>query len=671
MVHTIKLLLLSTFLVCPSLLLADGPKDNETENVRQIPPSGIELTAADRGELEAGLTALRKQIDQLRTRRDKQSEALLPDVEIFYRAVHVALKYREFFAPRDVNEAKQLLAHGRRRATQLAAGQAPWTTQTGLVVRGYVSRIDDSVQPYGLVIPASYSFEGKSRHRLDLWLHGRGERLSENNFLAQRMKQVGQIAPRDTIVLHPYGRYSNAFKFAGEVDVLEALAAVKRHYRVDSNRIAVRGFSMGGAGCWQFAVHYADRWFAANPGAGFSETPEFLKFFQKETLTPTVYEEKLWRLYDCDRYAANLYNCPTVAYSGELDIQKQAADIMEAALADEQMTLTHIIGPQTKHRIHPESAQIIERRLHGLAARGRARLPRRVQLVTYTLKYNSMHWLQITGMYRHWEEARVVAEIAGRNRIVVETSNISGLSLSMPAGTCPFDVRLPVRVEVNGELFKAPRPATDRSWSFHLWGGKSQPLAGPPTDGLHKRHNLQGPIDDAFMDRFIVVRPTGLSPHPSVQKWTISELEHCLEHWRRHFRGDAIVKNDHELTAEDIASANLVLFGDPTSNAVIGKIVAKLPIQWSREVLQVGHRKFAVSHHAPALVFPNPLNTNRYVVLNSGFTFREYDYLNNARQVPKLPDWAIVDLRTPPNSRGPGRIVAADFFDETWDPVQE
>ena len=74
---------------------------------------------------------------------------------------------------------------------------------------------------------------------------------------------------------------------------------------------------------------------------------------------------------------------------------------------------------------------------------------------------------------------------------------------------------------------------------------------------------------------------------------------------------------------------------------------------------------------APALIYPNPLNADRYVVLNSGFTFREYDYLNNARQVPKLPDWAIVDLRTPPNSRAPGKIVAADFFNESWELASE
>ena len=53
-------------------------------------------------------------------------------------------------------------------------------------------------------------------------------------------------------------------------------------------------------------------------------------------------------------------------------------------------------------------------------------------------------------------------------------------------------------------------------------------------------------------------------------------------------------------------------------------------------------------------------------MLNSGFTFREYDQLNNARQTPKLPDWAIIDLDTPPTTREPGKIVAADFFDEFW-----
>jgi hypothetical protein len=80
----------------------------------------------------------------------------------------------------------------------------------------------------------------------------------------------------------------------------------------------------------------------------------------------------------------------------------------------------------------------------------------------------------------------------------------------------------------------------------------------------------------------------------------------------------------------------------------------------------IGDRTFDAAHHTLALIYPNPLNPERYIVLNSGFTYREYDYLNNARQTPKLPDWAVIDLREPASSRYPGKIVAAGFFDENW-----
>ena len=54
-------------------------------------------------------------------------------------------------------------------------------------------------------------------------------------------------------------------------------------------------------------------------------------------------------------------------------------------------------------------------------------------------------------------------------------------------------------------------------------------------------------------------------------------------------------------------------------------------------------------------------------VLNSSFTYREYDYLNNARQTPKLPDWAVFDLSEPPGPRWAGKVAGADFFDERWE----
>jgi hypothetical protein len=208
---------------------------------------------------------------------------------------------------------------------------------------------------------------------------------------------------------------------------------------------------------------------------------------------------------------------------------------------------------------------------------------------------------------------------------------------------------------------------SDHSWNFHLWNGEASAKAGPPGEGLFKRQPLQGPIDDAFMDTFIVVRPTGTANHEAVDIWSRSELEHLVTHWRRHFRGDAVVKNDSEVTEADIQTSNLILFGDAASNKLIGQIADQLPIQWTSEAIGVGKNKYDAAHHAPVLVYPNPLNPSRYVVFNSGFTFREFAYLNNARQVPKLPDWAVIDLRTPPDSLWPGKVVAADFFGERWE----
>ena len=83
--------------------------------------------------------------------------------------------------------------------------------------------------------------------------------------------------------------------------------------------------------------------------------------------------------------------------------------------------------------------------------------------------------------------------------------------------------------------------------------------------------------------------------------------------------------------------------------------------------MHAGSSDFAADKYVPVLIYPNPENPKRYIVINSGFTFREYDYLNNARQVAKLPDFAIVDLSVPVNSRTPGGIAKAGFFTERWE----
>ncbi|MGE0128524.1 MAG: prolyl oligopeptidase family serine peptidase [Blastocatellales bacterium] len=643
-------------------------QQNNPNNVRRLPPAGIKVSAADRAELEAGVARLGREIEELRVelRNNTVLLELLPDVQIFHNAVRYALAYNEFFKPEEIKAAHWQIKQGMERAFDLRSGRAPWKTQAGLVVRGYVSEIDGSVQPYGLIVPESYQPNLPFQYRLDVWFHGRHETLSEVKFITDRQNNWGQLIPPNTFVLHPYGRYCNANKFAGEIDLFEALDHVRRHYPIDENRTSVRGFSMGGAATWHIATHHAGLWASAAPGAGFAETPEYLKLNLNDA---PWYEQKLWHLYNATDYAANLFNLPTVAYSGEIDRQKQAADVMARELKVEGIELVHIIGPKTEHKYHPDSIKEINRRVDSIVARGRDPLPRQVKITTWTLRYNKMSWVTIDALGGHWERARVDAEISDASTARVKTQNVTAVTLEMPPGLCPLDNSRRPTVILDEQKLEAPAVMSDRSWTAHFSkAGNRWSLVETVDDGsLAKRYGLQGPIDDAFMSSFVMVRPTGKAMNEKIGAWVASEQSRAIEQWRAIFRGEARVKDDAAITDEDIARSNLVLWGDPASNKILAKIIDRLPIRWDTQSVRVGDQSFAANQHAPVLIYPNPLNPKRYVVINSGFTFREFDHSSNARQTPKLPDWAVIDISVPASPRAPGRIASAGFFGEKWE----
>lgn len=669
----------------PLLLLAsvpayaDGPKDNSYTDVRPIPPPGIEVPADVRSKIEAGIKQLRAAIDEAVKAQTQAKNAqladLLPDVEIYHKALDWALRHNEFLKPEEFKAADEILAEGLARAAALKEGKAPWTKQTGLVVRAYKSKIDGSYQPYGMVIPEN-GFDGPKR--TDIWCRGRDDKSGELQFMQQRRKQVGTISPVNTLVLQPYGRFCCANKFAGEMDAFEALEHAKKFYPIDANRLFIRGFSMGGAASWQFATHYADQWCGANPGSGFSETPEFLQVFQKEGLDSVPwYQQKLWRWYNATDNALNLWHCPTVAYSPELDRQKQAADAMEKALRGENIDMLHVIGeqkskgitPDKAHRVMPEALVEIERRLADIATAGREIAPETVHFTTWTLIYNKMHWIVVDGLEAQWERCRIHADASDRKAVTIKTQGCTGLTLNMPSGTCKLSLLTKVPVTIDGQKLEVSRPKLDRSWLVHLskQGGKWQEVLGNEDDGkLAKKEGVCGPIDHAFMSSFLFVKPTGQGWNETGDKWARAEMDRAVFEWRRQFRGDAPAKEDKAITDADIANNNLVLWGDPGSNSVLAKVLAKLPLTWTKEALELNKQKHNAAQAMPVLIYPNPLNPKRYIVINSGFTYREYDYLNNARQVAKLPDWAVVDITKPKTPVGPGGITDAGFFDENW-----
>ena len=290
---------------------------------------------------------------------------------------------------------------------------------------------------------------------------------------------------------------------------------------------------------------------------------------------------------------------PLVAYSGEKDRQKQAADLMAGVLGKAGIELVHVIGPDTGHSYHPEAKARINQLVDTLAAQGRDPLPRRVTLVTPTLKYPRQAWLQIDGLEAHWSPGRIEGELQGEDRIALRTKGVTALSLQLPSGRAPFFPGRAPQIVIDGQRLAGPAPASDRSWTaaFHRQGGRWK-AGALPGDGLRKRQDLQGPIDDAFMGSFVFVIPSDKPLSAQVGGWVTAEQTRAIREWRRQFRGEPRVRKDRLLTDAEIAEHNLVLWGDPQSNRIFARLADTLPIQWNKDGVRVG-KQTAIRRRQP------------------------------------------------------------------------
>lgn len=559
---------------------------------------------------------------------------LYADVAIYRKAGDFILRHPEEFANAGyVKDTLAALDKGIARARELASGTPSWTDSKGRLVRAYVSSIDGSVQPYGLIIPDSYSGQPI---RLDVWMHGTNRNLNEVAFIKQH-ETATRVPPDQTYIqLDVYGRSNVSYRWAGETDVFEAIRSVEERYKIDPRRVALRGFSMGGAGAWHLGLHHPDEWAVVEAGAGYTETRIYAK---KAELPP--YQEAALHYYDAVDYSLNAVNVPFVGYGGEIDAQLQASKNVQQQLLKEGVNLgdlraLFLVGPGVAHQWHPETHKISEHFVGEAVAKG-IQTPAHIKFVTYTTRFNRCFWITVEELGKHYERADVDGKREG-NRTTVTTRNVARIRID---GSGPLSL--------DGQEFSGVGVFAKNNGK---WAKAGQ------ADGLRKRHALQGPVDDAFMESFLCVRPTGSGTRATEYGLeTLAVLQKDFSKW---LRGEPRVKDDREVTASDIANNNLILFGDPWSNSVIAKVIGKLPIKWTKEEITLAGRVVDASGHAPVLIYPNPLNPTRYVVINSGHTFSDADWRGtNANLYPHVGDYALVAL----GDRG---IVHSGFFDERW-----
>ncbi len=622
---------------------------------RAFPPVGDKIFPDQREALRQDLARATESFNEL---PKKPANA---NAEIFLKAVRYALDYSEFYKPEDADAASGLMTQAWERIVALRTGQEPWMTVKGFVVRGYYSPIDGSPQPFGMEIPDDAPEKAAPAW---IWLQGRGETRTDLHFIAERMKKGGQFHPPGTIIIHTWGRYCTGTKNAGEQDVLDVRALLVKEGRIDPQRVALCGFSMGGGGAWMIGAHYTDRWAVVHPGAGFVEVEKCQNLKPEVVAEMPQLEKVLWGQNDVPDYARNLLNVPLVAYSGEKDGQREAAEIMTEVLAKEGLTLKHFVGPNFEHKYEPETKKQVKAEVQKALLAPRPAYPLKVTFQTRTLDYSQMYWLEATGLEEHWKDSRIDGELDApfptAKKVTLTTKNITSLKINPLNGEALPAV---LTISIDGQELKAS--GAGKAILLSKVAGKWRAGAAEDSTALAKRPGLQGPIDDAFTAPFLYVLPDKACATPQLDAWVKEEVAYQTDRWRYLMRGDLRAKKAADVTADDVKNYNLILWGDPVGNPLMGRLLAKLPIQWTAETIKVGVQTVPTAGHIVSMIYPNPFTPTRYIVFNSGLTFRE-NHKSNAVQNPQLPDWALIDLSTPPDGNASGKVLYAGFFDESW-----
>ncbi len=628
------------------------------------------FTADELAQLHAKLDELNAAIKALKDA--KADDDLVVDAESCGWIVETALRVPNNFGadtPATANPFSKCIASldaGLRRAQQIKDGTAVWPKITGSVKRAYRSVVDGTAQPYELSIPASYDpakpialyvyLHGMSHYVPDLgwdWTGGNdqpGSRGGSNNYISMNV----------------FGRGNNSFRWAGETDVMEAIASVRKRYNIDPDRIVLAGFSMGGAGSWQIGLHNPDMFCGLEIDAGVIGNRLNL-----DGLTPA--QKAATATYGIMiPHAVNVVDVPLVGYAGQNDAQLASSKSISAQLVREGYHMQEVSplysvgtdiftvwlaspGQGHSHAAHDnvqDTLGIINNFTNANMVRGRVN-PDHIRFVTYTLRYNHDFWLTVDALQQQFDQARVDAtRDAAKANYTITTQNISRLVLNETAAA--------KQITIDGDTLAvtfAPSITLARNAAGH-W----QTASATADTGLRKQHDLQGPVNDAFFDSFLCVTPTGTPFNAIADERGKQELTRFSAAFTRDYCGLARTKADTDITADDIANSNLVLFGDPASNKILAKIADKLPIKWTKDSIIVGDQTYSAADHVPVLIYPNPLNPKHYIVLNTGLIAGG----GGGGGAQGYGDFAILQVSQDANGRITDKVAQDGVFDESW-----
>ncbi len=528
----------------------------------------------------------------------------------------------------------------------------------GVVLLGYISDTDGSLQPLSVSVPERYHGQAMS---LIVWLHGHG----------WFKPFQGHPAPEYTgaICVSPTGRGATDYMELGEEDVLRAIDTVRALYHIDDRRIYLAGRSMGGTGCWNMAVRYPHRFAGIVPVAGNSDNRVWSSMWEWNQPRPWHFRELREFLHAARSpvtYAENLRHVRAFCIHGTAD------DVVPVGHARSMVERLRALGYPVEYREYPDTGhrrippEDVRQGLAHVAAHARPGAVRDFSYRTDSLRHGAFYWGELLLL----REPLKFATIEGKrqddgSKMIINTDNVLAFRLDPGSIPAPGNVD---RIVLDGQIVECSLAGSDvflvRDEGRGLWAVSPSP---PDLSG-RKRRGVEGPVEDVFRDRFVLVYGTA---DPGWQRATKEEAERFASEWERRYGGACQVVADSELKEDLAKESNLVLFGGPRANRQGARLVPRSPVTIGDGGVRIGTETFSGGDVGTIFCCPNPEAPDRmmavfasmkpdglYHVTGRFGRWFNWGVLDNRRWF----DYAVYDART----IGPESFLRVGLFSGRW-----
>jgi hypothetical protein len=139
--------------------------------------------------------------------------------------------------------------------------------------------------------------------------------------------------------------------------------------------------------------------------------------------------------------------------------------------------------------------------------------------------------------------------------------------------------------------------------------------------------------------------------------------------WRDWQKQEPRVFLDTDIKDADMAKYSLLLVGGPDANRVTAQLAAKLPLQIAADRITIDGKAFPVKDAGVQMIYPNPLNPERYVWVAAGTSTDGMYFCDPNPQRSYDWEYIIMDGHIPPYKQSASSLetrVVSGMFDYNW-----